>query len=146
MEPTKPVTFYDQHPFDWVPPDGSKEIEAVVSRPLMELIESLEPNLLVLDIGCGAGRVLDEQPGDLDGPGVRSLRAGDDADQRRLTGAVLPDERVYLASADGEVDAAQRVHPAIGLPHPCQPEQVPVGLRVHDHRLFRESRHGFVGQ
>ena len=58
MESTEPVTFYDQHPFDWVPPDGSKAIEAVVSRPLMDLIQGLEPNLLVLDIGCGAGRVL----------------------------------------------------------------------------------------
>jgi SAM-dependent methyltransferase len=58
MEPTDLTTFYDQHPFDWVPPEGSGEIEAVVSRPLAELIKSLGPNSLVLDIGCGAGRVL----------------------------------------------------------------------------------------
>lgn len=58
MQSTEPVTFYDRHPFDWVPPGGSEEIDAVVSRPLAELIQSLDPSLLVLDIGCGAGRVL----------------------------------------------------------------------------------------
>jgi len=58
MEPTESPTFYDQHPFDWVPPEGSEAIETVVSPLLAKLIESLDPNSLVLDIGCGAGRVL----------------------------------------------------------------------------------------
>jgi SAM-dependent methyltransferase len=58
MQSTEPVTFYDQHPFDWAPPDGSEAIDVVVSRPLAELIKSLDSNSLVIDIGCGAGRVL----------------------------------------------------------------------------------------
>jgi SAM-dependent methyltransferase len=58
MQSTDPVTFYDQHPFDWVPRDGSEPIDSVVSRPLAELIQGLDPNSLILDIGCGAGRVL----------------------------------------------------------------------------------------
>ena len=58
MESTEPVTFYDQHPFDWVRPDSSESINAVVSAPLVELIESLAPTALVLDVGCGPGRVL----------------------------------------------------------------------------------------
>jgi SAM-dependent methyltransferase len=58
MQSTEPVTFYDQHPFDWVPADGSEAIDVVVSRPLAELIKGLDPNSLVIDIGCGAGRVL----------------------------------------------------------------------------------------
>lgn len=58
MTSSETTTFYDQHPFDWVPPDGSEAIDAVVSRPLLELIQKLDPNSLVLDIGCGAGRVL----------------------------------------------------------------------------------------
>jgi SAM-dependent methyltransferase len=58
MQSTESVTFYDQHPFDWFPPDGSEAIDAVVLRPLAELIQNLDPNSLVLDIGCGAGRVL----------------------------------------------------------------------------------------
>ncbi len=58
MQSTEPVTFYDRHPFDWVPPGGSEAIDAVVSRPLAELIQNLNPNSLVLDIGCGAGRVV----------------------------------------------------------------------------------------
>jgi SAM-dependent methyltransferase len=58
MLSTEPTTFYDQHPFDWVPPDSSDSTDVTVSRPLAELIQSLDPNSLVLDIGCGAGRVL----------------------------------------------------------------------------------------
>ena len=52
------ATFYDQHPFDWVPIDATAEIDSVVSRPLVELIQTLDVNSLVLDIGCGPGRVL----------------------------------------------------------------------------------------
>lgn len=58
MGAPKSVTFYDQHPFDWIPADASEEIDSVVSRPLVELIRSLDVNSLVLDIGCGPGRVL----------------------------------------------------------------------------------------
>jgi len=52
------VTFYDEHPFDWISTDGTAEIHSVVSRPLVELIETLDSSSLVLDVGCGPGRVL----------------------------------------------------------------------------------------
>lgn len=55
---TEPGTFYDQHPFDWVPPDAPGPIRTVVSPPLADWIENLDVNALVLDIGCGPGRVL----------------------------------------------------------------------------------------
>lgn len=58
MGSTEPVTFYDEHPFDWVVPDASEPIQKVVSRSLVEMIESLPPDSLVLDVGCGPGRVL----------------------------------------------------------------------------------------
>jgi SAM-dependent methyltransferase len=58
MEPTERLTFYDQHPFDWVAGGSQPDIGQFVSRPLIEMIESLGPNALVLDIGCGPGRVL----------------------------------------------------------------------------------------
>jgi SAM-dependent methyltransferase len=58
MELTERSTFYDQHPFDWVPPGAENEIETVVLRPLIDLIERLDSKSLVLDIGCGPGRVL----------------------------------------------------------------------------------------
>jgi len=58
MATTEQETFYDQHPFDWVPADASEEISTVVSRPLVELIQNLDLQSLVLDIGCGPGRVL----------------------------------------------------------------------------------------
>jgi SAM-dependent methyltransferase len=51
-------TFYDQHPFDWVPPGTREEIREVVSRSLVDLIKHLDPRSLILDIGCGPGRVL----------------------------------------------------------------------------------------
>jgi SAM-dependent methyltransferase len=52
------VTFYDEHPFDWVSRDGSAEITSVVLRPLADLIETLDRTSLIFDIGCGPGRVL----------------------------------------------------------------------------------------
>src|SRR5665213_3371518 len=61
MEPTKPaksVTFYDEHPFDWAPNGPQESLRSVVSPLLADLIESLDPKSLVLDIGCGPGRVL----------------------------------------------------------------------------------------
>src|SRR5271154_3827027 len=58
MATTEQQTFYDQHPFDWIPADSSEEISSVVSPPLVDLIQSLDLKSLVLDIGCGPGRVL----------------------------------------------------------------------------------------
>lgn len=58
MGSTEPKTFYDQHPFDWVPPNQHGSMRAVVSPALVDLIESLDAKSLVLDIGCGPGRVL----------------------------------------------------------------------------------------
>ena len=58
MTTTESVTFYDQHPFDWAPADDSTEMKSVVSPLLAEFINKLDENSLVLDIGCGPGRVL----------------------------------------------------------------------------------------
>jgi SAM-dependent methyltransferase len=58
MAPTERLTFYDQHPFDWIAVDEAPDIGQFVSRPLIEMIDSLDPNAFVLDIGCGPGRVL----------------------------------------------------------------------------------------
>lgn len=58
MGSTEPKTFYDQHPFDWVPPAPEAAMRAVVSPALADFIESLDTKSLVLDIGCGPGRVL----------------------------------------------------------------------------------------
>ncbi|HXX44370.1 MAG TPA: class I SAM-dependent methyltransferase [Candidatus Acidoferrales bacterium] len=58
MGSTERATFYDQHPFDWVAPGVSEPVEKVVSRPLLELIETLDGDSLVVDVGCGPGRVL----------------------------------------------------------------------------------------
>jgi trans-aconitate methyltransferase len=53
MAATEQQTFYDQHPFDWVPTGASEDIRSVVSAPLVDLIDALDPHSLVLDVGCG---------------------------------------------------------------------------------------------
>jgi len=58
MGTAEPKTFYDQHPFDWAPPNQQESMRAVVSPALADLIESLDAKSLVVDIGCGPGRVL----------------------------------------------------------------------------------------
>ena len=58
MASVKRTTFYDEHPFDWVAPDSDAEIRSVVSPLLVDLIETLDSRTLVLDVGCGPGRVL----------------------------------------------------------------------------------------
>jgi len=58
MTSAEQPTFYDQHPFDWVTPGSDTNIRSVVSAALVDLIESLDANSLVLDVGCGPGRVL----------------------------------------------------------------------------------------
>ena len=58
MASTEPGTFYDQHPFDWAPAGGPEETRAVVARQLLDLLDRIDPQSLVLDIGCGPGRVL----------------------------------------------------------------------------------------
>ncbi len=58
MDTPEQATFYDEHPFDWIPPDSSVPITATVSRALVDLIETLDHGATVFDIGCGPGRVL----------------------------------------------------------------------------------------
>lgn len=55
---TEPMTFYDEHPFDWAPAHPSGKADSFVATSLAQFIERIEPNSLVLDIGCGPGRVL----------------------------------------------------------------------------------------
>ena len=58
MARTEDLTFYDQHPFDWAAAGDAPDLRQFVSPLLIEMIESLDPNAFVLDIGCGPGRVL----------------------------------------------------------------------------------------
>lgn len=105
MEPSDPTTFYDQHPFDWVPPDSSQEIRSVVSRSLVDLIENLDPSSLVLDIGCGPGRVL----GVLARRGIRcigldSSRVSVGLAVERYHGPGVVGDNLRLPFADGVAD------------------------------------------
>jgi SAM-dependent methyltransferase len=99
------ATFYDQHPFDWTPADASEEIDSVVSRPLVDLIQSLDVDSLVLDIGCGPGRVL----GFLKQRGIRCI--GLDRSRVSLSLAIKRYDRpgavgdnLHLPFADGTAD------------------------------------------
>lgn len=106
MGSTEPSTFYDQHPFDWVPADAPGPIRAVVSPPLADWIENLDANSLVLDIGCGPGRVL----GFLARRGIRCIgldhsrvSVGLAAERYRRPGVV--GDNLRLPFADGTADA-----------------------------------------
>jgi SAM-dependent methyltransferase len=58
MVSTKPMVFYDEHPFDWITPDDTANIQSVVSPALVDFIGTLDSDSLILDVGCGPGRVL----------------------------------------------------------------------------------------
>src|SRR5271163_2484335 len=105
MATTEQQTFYDQHPFDWAPAAASQDIRSVVSAPLVDLIQSLDQQSLVLDIGCGPGRVL----GFLKRRGIRCI--GLDRSRVSLGLAVKRYDRpgavgdnLHLPFADGTAD------------------------------------------
>jgi ubiquinone/menaquinone biosynthesis C-methylase UbiE len=52
------TTFYDSHPFDWIEGYSSREACATLAPQLASFIEDVPSDALVLDIGCGAGRVM----------------------------------------------------------------------------------------
>lgn len=58
MEFTKHRPFYDDHPFDWVEHYLPAELRVVIEPVLLDLIDTLPPSALALDVGCGAGRVI----------------------------------------------------------------------------------------
>ena len=58
MGVAEPKTFYDHYPFDWVQGYSTEELRSVISPLLAETIDGLRGDELVLDVGCGAGRVL----------------------------------------------------------------------------------------
>ena len=81
-----------------------------------------EREILVDDADAAvAGLAGARQPHDLAAdeqlPLVGLEGAAQDLDQRRLAGAVVPDERHRLAAKDAEVDAAQRLDRAVRLAH-----------------------------
>ena len=52
------TTFYDRHPFDWTEGYSSRDVEVTLAPQLASFIQDVSPDALVLDIGCGAGRVM----------------------------------------------------------------------------------------
>jgi SAM-dependent methyltransferase len=58
MVSDKQMPFYDEHPFDWITFDDTTKIRSVVSPALVEFIGTLDSRSVILDVGCGPGRVL----------------------------------------------------------------------------------------
>ena len=54
---TQEATFYDEHPFDWAESGNVRELEATLAPMLKSFIEEVPSDALVLDVGCGTGRV-----------------------------------------------------------------------------------------
>ena len=53
----KSQNFYDDHPFDWTEGYTRQELDATLAPPLKSFIQDMPSDCVVLDIGCGAGRV-----------------------------------------------------------------------------------------
>lgn len=49
--------FYDAHPFDWVDAESPEAIRASIAPALRQLIDETPADSLILDVGCGPGRV-----------------------------------------------------------------------------------------
>jgi SAM-dependent methyltransferase len=58
MSLVKEPTFYDDHPFDWFESYQGEGRRKVISALLLEVIDALPRGAVVLDVGCGPGRVL----------------------------------------------------------------------------------------
>ena len=58
MTLVKETTFYDDHPFDWFESYHGEDRRKVISPLLLQVIDALPSGSLVLDVGCGPGRVL----------------------------------------------------------------------------------------
>jgi ubiquinone/menaquinone biosynthesis C-methylase UbiE len=52
------TTFYDEHPFDWTEAYTPHELQVTLAPPLKYFINDLSREALILDIGCGTGRVV----------------------------------------------------------------------------------------
>jgi ubiquinone/menaquinone biosynthesis C-methylase UbiE len=55
---THETTFYDHHPFDWTEGYSGRELEATLAPLLAAFIQGTPSGALVLDLGCGPGRVM----------------------------------------------------------------------------------------
>lgn len=53
-----PRTFYDEYPFDWTERYRPDELARIISPVLLRLLDRLPPDVFVLDVGCGPGRVM----------------------------------------------------------------------------------------
>jgi ubiquinone/menaquinone biosynthesis C-methylase UbiE len=55
---TQETTFYDDHPFDWTEGYTLAELNATLAPPLKSFLQDVPTDALVLDLGCGVGRVI----------------------------------------------------------------------------------------
>ena len=90
--------------------------------------------------GLGGGEQLAGGSVDLDQAGVGAVDAGEDVAQRRLAGAVLPEQHVDFAAAQLEVDVAQRPDPVEALRDVVDPDGWDVDRNVDASRLPRRRR------
>ena len=109
-----------------LPPVDDRAALPVADEDVLGDVEVGEDRRLLVDRGepvaLGVRRAAqrDRLPGDRDRPRVRRVDARHDLDQRRLAGAVLPEEGVYLARVQRQRDAVQRLRRVEALRDPVQ--------------------------
>jgi SAM-dependent methyltransferase len=106
MSLVKEATFYDDHPFDWFESYQGEDRRKVISALLLEVIDALPRGALVLDLGCGPGRVLSY----LGFRGVKCIGLDRSANsisiivsRHKLPGAVADNLRLPICNAAADV-------------------------------------------
>jgi SAM-dependent methyltransferase len=106
MSLVKEATFYDDHPFDWFESYQGEDRRKVISTLLLEVIDALPRGALVLDVGCGPGRVLSY----LGFRGVKCIGLDRSANsisiivsRHKLPGAVADNLRLPICNAAADV-------------------------------------------
>ena len=106
MSLVKEATFYDDHPFDWFESYQGEDRRKVISSLLLEVIDALPEGALVLDVGCGPGRVLSY----LEFRGVNCIGLDRSANsisiivsRHKLPGAVADNLRLPICDAAADV-------------------------------------------
>lgn len=121
MNPAEQAKFHEDYPFDWFENYHGEDLRRVISALLLEVIDALPRGALVLDVGCGPGRVLSY----LSFRGVNCIGLDRSAksisiivSRHKLPGAVAENLQLPICNAAADVVISDGV-----LHHTCDPQR-----------------------